>query len=359
MKVLVTGGTGFIGSALVPLLLRQGVSVVNLDKLTYAGASPHLDALVAGASYMLEVADMGDGAAVARVLQKHRPDAVLHLAGETHVDRSIDRPDEFVRTNLLGALTVLEATRAYWQRLPTDAKSRFRFHHVSTAEVFGSLGPDERADEGTPYRPSSPYAASKASVDHLTRAWFRTFGLPVLTTHCPNNYGPRQFPEKLVPLLILNALEGRPLPIYGAGANVHDWLYAADHAAALSLVLQHGEPGETYNISGGVVQSNLELVHKLCAVLDAALPHSPHRPHADLIKFVADRPGHDLRYAVDDSKLRRQLGWRPQETIESGLEKTVRWYLDNRDWWEPIRKSVYRGERLGRADTRAACEPGQ
>lgn len=356
MRVLVTGGTGFIGSALVPLLLKQGAAVINLDKLTYATAVPRADAQFAGANYRLERADMTDRSAVGRIFAEHRPDAVLHLAGETHVDRSIDRPDEFVRTNIMGALTLLECARGYWNALPGDDQARFRFHHVSTAEVYGSLGSDESADEGTPFQPSSPYAASKASADHLTRAWHKTFGLPVLTTHCSNNYGPRQFPEKLVPLLILNAVEGKKLPIYGTGANEHDWLYVADHAAALWTVLNHGIPGESYNIGGGVVRSNLELVRTLCRILDEVLPDSPHRPHADLITFVADRPGHDLRYAVDNSKLRRSLGWRPQETLESGLEKTVQWYVENRDWWEPIRRSVYHGERLGHAEGRTAHE---
>jgi dTDP-glucose 4,6-dehydratase len=348
VKVLVTGGAGFIGSSVVRHLLGEGMSIVNLDKLTYAGSNPSLGALAEGGRYVLEVADVADRAAVADILARHQPDAVMHLAAETHVDRSIDGPEEFVHTNLLGTFTLLQAARAYWQDLPAPRREHFRFHHVSTDEVFGSLSGDARFSEETPYRPNSPYAASKAGADHLVRAWHQTYGLPVITTNCSNNYGPWQFPEKLIPLMILNALEGKPLPVYGAGANVRDWLYVADHAAALSLVLRQGRLGETYNIGSGTERTNIEIVRMLCVLLDEALPQSPHRPHAGLITFVADRPGHDLRYAVDDGKLRRELGWRPKESLETGLAKTVRWYLDNRQWWEPIRSGHYRGERLGR-----------
>jgi dTDP-glucose 4,6-dehydratase len=352
VKILVTGGAGFIGASVVRHLLAAGASVVNLDKLTYAGSNPPLGALGEGGRYALEVADIADRAAVARILSRHRPDAVMHLAAETHVDRSIDTPDDFIATNLVGTFTLLEAVRSYWVGLNGEAKERFRFHHISTDEVFGSLGAEGRFREDTPYRPNNPYAASKAGADHLVRAWHRTYGLPVVTTNCSNNYGPWQFPEKLIPLTILNALDGKELPVYGAGANVRDWLYVGDHAEALWLVLRQGRLGETYNIGGGEERTNIELVRLLCRLLDEALPQSPHRPHERLIAFVEDRPGHDLRYAMDDSKLRRELGWRPNESLESGLKKTVRWYLDNRAWWEPIRSGVYRGERLGRGRSR-------
>ena len=347
-KILVTGGAGFIGTSVVRHLLRAGHSVVNLDKLTYAGSNPSLGALADGGHYVLEVADVADRAAVERAFRAHKPEAVMHLAAETHVDRSIDRPDDFIRTNLGGTFTLLEVARGYWEGLKGEARQNFRLHHISTDEVFGSLGAAGHFTEETAYRPNSPYAASKAGADHLVRAWHKTFGFPVVTTNCSNNYGPWQFPEKLIPLMILSALEGRPLPVYGAGANVRDWLYVGDHAAALALVLERGRVGETYNIGGGEERTNLELVKLLCALLDEALPQSPHRPHENLITFVPDRPGHDLRYAIDDRKLRRELGWRPTETLATGLKKTVRWYLDNRAWWEPIRSGVYRGERLGR-----------
>ena len=358
MKVLVTGGAGFIGTSVVRHLLADGASVVNLDKLTYAGSNPPLGALGEGGRYVLEVVDVADGAAVAGIFARHRPDAVMHLAAESHVDRSIDAPDDFIRTNLVGTYRMLEAARAYWQSLDAAARARFRFHHISTDEVFGSLGAGDSSAEDAPYRPNSPYAASKAGADHLVRAWHRTYGLPVITTNTSNNYGPWQFPEKLVPLMILNALDGKPLPIYGAGANVRDWLYVGDHAAALWRVLREGEIGETYNIGGGAEMTNLALVRTLCAILDEELPQSPHRPHARLIAFVADRPGHDLRYSVDDGKVRRRFGWRPAETLESGLRKTVRWYIENRAWWEPIRSGVYHGERLGLAGREGRARGG-
>jgi dTDP-glucose 4,6-dehydratase len=349
LKILVTGGAGFIGTSLVRHLLGLGESVVNLDKLTYAGSNPPLDALVHDGNYVLEVGDVADRALVERVFAQHRPQAVMHLAAETHVDRSIDSPAEFIHSNLVGTFTLLEAARLYWRALDDPDQARFRFHLISTDEVFGSLEPGTSADEAARYQPNSPYAASKAGADHLARAWHRTYRLPVVATNCSNNYGPWQFPEKLIPLMILNALEGKRLPIYGAGANIRDWLYVGDHAAALALVLRRGRVGETYNIAGGEARTNLDIVKTLCAILDDELPTSPHRPHETLIDFVADRPGHDLRYAVDDGKIRRELGWRPAESLASGLRRTVRWYLDNRAWWEPIRGGIYRGERLGAA----------
>ncbi len=348
MKILVTGGAGFIGTSVVRHLLRDGdAAVVNLDKLTYAGSNPPLGELAASGRYSLEIADIGERARVREIFARHRPDAVMHLAAETHVDRSIDGPDEFMTTNFLGTFALLEIARDYWQGLDDAARGRFRFHHISTDEVFGSLGADGRFTEETRYQPNSPYAASKASADHLVRAWHHTFGLPVVTTNCSNNYGPWQFPEKLIPLIILNALDGKALPVYGTGANVRDWLYVEDHARALALVLRKGRLGETYNVGGGAERSNIEIVRQICAILDEELPGSPHRPHERLIRFVTDRPGHDLRYAIDDAKLRRELGWRPEEDLAGGLRKTVRWYLANRDWWEPIRQGVYHGERLG------------
>jgi len=347
VKVLVTGGAGFIGTSVVRHLLGGGASVVNLDKLTYAGSNPPLGALAESGRYALEVADIADRAAVARVFAQHRPDAVMHLAAETHVDRSIDRADDFIHSNIVGTFSLLEAARAYWDGLAGEARARFRFHHISTDEVFGSLGPEGRFTEATPYRPNNPYSASKAGADHLVRAWHKTYGLPVVMTNCSNNYGPWQFPEKLIPLTILNAIEGKKLPVYGSGGNVRDWLYVGDHAAALWAVVRQGRVGESYNIGGGEERSNIELVRALCAILDEELPQSPHRPHERLISFVADRPGHDLRYAMDDAKIRRELGWRPAESLATGLRRTVRWYLDNRQWWEPIRSGRYRGERLG------------
>jgi len=348
LKVLVTGGAGFIGTSVVRHLLAAGHGVVNLDKLTYAGSNPALGSLAGPANYALEVADVADRAAVSRIFARHKPDAIMHLAAETHVDRSIDKPDDFIATNITGTFAMLECARGYWQELPRAAREKFRFHHISTDEVFGSLGPGDRAAEEALYRPNSPYAASKAGADHLVRAWHMTYGLPMIATNCSNNYGPWQFPEKLVPLLILNAIEGKPLPVYGRGENVRDWLYVGDHAAALFSVLERGRVGETYNIGGGEEWRNIDLVRMLCAILDEELPQSPHRPHDKLISFVADRPGHDLRYAIDDRKIRSELGWKPAESLATGLKKTVRWYLGNRAWWEPIRGGVYRGERLGR-----------
>jgi dTDP-glucose 4,6-dehydratase len=349
--ILVTGGAGFIGTSVVRHLLREcGATVVILDKLSYAGSNPPLGDLAAPGRYALEIADIADRPRLRAIFARHRPDAIMHLAAETHVDRSIDRPDDFIATNLVGTFALLEETRAYWQSLAAAERERFRFHHISTDEVFGSLGREGHFTEETRYQPSSPYSASKAGADHLVRAWHRTYGLPVVTTNCSNNYGPWQFPEKLIPLVVLNAIEGKELPVYGAGANIRDWLYVEDHARALDLVLQRGRIGETYNIGGGAERSNIEMVRAICAVLDEELPASPYRPHDRLIRFVADRPGHDLRYAIDDAKLRTELGWRPREDLDSGLRKTIRWYLANRDWWEPIRSGIYRGERLGKTD---------
>ena len=318
---------------------------MNVDKLTYAGSNPPVDA--PAARYVLEVADVADRAAVAGALEKHQPDAVMHLAAETHVDRSIDGPGAFIRSNLVGTFELLEAVRGYWTKLPAARRDAFRLHHISTDEVFGSLGADGLFSETTPYAPNSPYAASKAGADHLVRAWFKTYGLPVVTTNCSNNYGPWQFPEKLIPLTILNALEGKELPVYGRGENVRDWLHVEDHARALFLVLRRGRLGETYNVGGGAERRNIDLVRTICATLDEEHPRGA--PHERLIRFVADRPGHDLRYAIDDRKLRTELGWAPEENLDTGLRKTVRWYIQNRAWWEPIRSGVYRGERLGTA----------
>jgi len=348
MKVaLVTGGAGFIGSALVRHLVRGGAwRVVNVDCLTYAGNLESLPGVLDHPRHVFARVDVRDGAALRSLFAEHRPNAVVHLAAESHVDRSIDGPGEFVSTNVLGTGTLLEVARAYWSALPTELSEAFRFVHVSTDEVFGSLGAEGRFDEETAYRPSSPYAASKAASDHLARAWAHTYGLPVIVTNCSNNYGPFQFPEKLIPLMITKALGGEPLPVYGQGANVRDWLYVEDHAAALERVLERGRPGETYCVGGNAERSNLELVQRLCALLDELAPDAA-GPHARRITFVADRPGHDLRYAIDSRKIRAELGWSPQHALEDGLRATVEWYLANRTWWERVRSGAYRGERLG------------
>src|SRR6266481_1086539 len=347
-KIIITGGAGFIGSAVIRQLLAESDHfVINVDKLTYAGNLESLAEVSDSPRYCFEQVDICDAAALRAVFVRHAPDGVMHLAAESHVDRSISGPGEFIQTNIVGTFNVLQAAREYWDGLPETKKSLFRFHHVSTDEVYGTLGKTSCFTEQTAYQPNSPYSASKAASDHLVRAWHHTFGLPVVTTNCSNNYGPWQFPEKLIPLIILNALDGKALPVYGTGANVRDWLYVEDHARALALVLRKGRLGETYNVGGGAERSNIEIVRQICAILDEELPGSPHRPHERLIRFVTDRPGHDLRYAIDDAKLRRELGWRPEEDLAGGLRKTVRWYLANRDWWEPIRQGVYHGERLG------------
>ncbi|WP_146591366.1 dTDP-glucose 4,6-dehydratase [Puniceibacterium confluentis] len=346
MKLLVTGGAGFIGSAVVRLAIARGHRVVNLDALTYAACLDNVASVAGDPNYAFVQADIRDRAALDRVLAEHQPDAVMHLAAESHVDRSIDAPGTFIETNVLGTFHLLEAARAYWQ-----ARGRpqgFRFHHISTDEVFGSLGPTGQFSENTPYDPRSPYSASKASSDHLVRAWGETYGLPVVLTNCSNNYGPYHFPEKLVPVVILNALAGRPIPIYGAGLNVRDWLYVEDHADALLLVLEKGVLGESYNIGGENERSNLDLVRTICTLLDAKRPRQT-GSYADLITFVTDRPGHDARYAIDPSRIRDELGWRPSVTVEEGLERTVEWYLRHESWWRALQDRDGVGRRLGTA----------
>lgn len=348
--VIVTGGAGFIGSAVCRLLIGEtDARIVNVDKLTYA-ACPEALAMVAGnPRYAFEKVDICDGDALRRVFADHRPDAVMHLAAESHVDRSIDGPMDFMTTNVVGTATLLEVARAYWSELEDDAARRFRFHHVSTDEVFGSLGADGLFTEDSPYRPNSPYSASKAAADHLVRAWGETYGLPIIVTNCSNNYGPWQFPEKLIPLMTINALSGEPLPVYGDGSNVRDWLFVDDHARALWLALTEGKVGESYNIGGDEERSNLDVVRSICLILDRHCPDARILPHLKLMKFVGDRPGHDFRYAIDASKTRDELGWRPTESFESGLEKSIRWYLDNREWWQGVRDGRYGGQRLGAA----------
>jgi len=349
-RVIVTGGAGFIGSAVVRQLLAEAddTSVINIDKLTYAATLASLEGAASHPRYIFKCVDVCDAAALADIFAEHKPDAVLHLAAETHVDRSIDGPEQFVHTNVVGTLRLLMAARTYWLSLDPAHRSAFRFHHVSTDEVFGSLGRDGLFSEESPYQPRSPYSASKAASDHLVRAWHETYGLPVLVTNCSNNYGPYQFPEKLIPLTILKGLAGEPMPVYGRGQNVRDWLFVEDHARALRLVLEKGQPGETYNIGGGSERTNLEVVTAICRALDEFRPAGA--PHARLITFVPDRPGHDHRYAIDAGKIARDLGWRPTETFESGLRRTVAWYLAHDAWWRPILEKNYRGERLGVAD---------
>jgi dTDP-glucose 4,6-dehydratase len=337
---MITGGAGFIGSAVIRQLIAEtSVSVVNVDKLTYAGNLQSLVSVADNPRYRFERVDICDAAEVARLFREHQPDAVMHLAAESHVDRSISGPAAFIETNIIGTYTLLAAAREYWNGLPETRKAAFRFHHISTDEVYGSLGETGFFTEETPYQPNSPYSASKASSDHLVRAWHHTYGLPVLTTNCSNNYGPYHFPEKLIPLVILNAVNGKPLPIYGKGDNIRDWLYVDDHARALRLVLEKGRPGETYNIGGWNEKTNLEVVHAICAILDELHPQGA--PHASLITYVQDRPGHDRRYAIDASKIARELGWKPQETFATGLRKTVEWYLANTDWVKAVVSGEY------------------
>ncbi len=345
MKILVTGGAGFIGSAVVRLAVRRGHEVVNLDALTYAANPENVASVSNSPLYHFEQADIRDREALDRVLDQHKPDAIMHLAAESHVDRSIDGPGDFIETNITGTYNLLEAARAYWTR--QGKPEGFRFHHISTDEVFGSLGDTGQFTEETPYDPRSPYSASKAASDHLVRAWHETYGLPVVLTNCSNNYGPFHFPEKLVPVVILNALHGRPIPVYGDGGNVRDWLYVEDHADALLLVLEKGELGRSYNIGGENEARNIDLVRTICAEMDRLRPGNA--PHERLITFVTDRPGHDRRYAIDPDRIRNELGWRPSVTVEEGLRRTVEWYLDNEDWWRPLLTRAGVGERLGKA----------
>jgi dTDP-glucose 4,6-dehydratase len=347
MKVIVTGGAGFIGSAVVRQLIADGAQVVNLDKLTYAGNLESLAAVAGSPRYKFVQRDICDRAGVAALLDTEQPDAIMHLAAESHVDRSIDGPAVFVQTNVVGTSVMLETALAYWRGLGGARKDRFRFHHISTDEVYGSLGPTGLFREDSPYAPNSPYSASKAGSDHLVRAWHHTYGFPALITNCSNNYGPYHFPEKLIPLTIVRGVTGQAMPVYGKGDNVRDWLHVEDHVRGLVAVLTRGRPGAVYNIGGNAERSNIEVVRAICALLDEMLPDSSHRPHAELIRFAADRPGHDARYAIDSSRIRTELGWRPQEDFDSGLRKTVRWYLDNRGWWERILSGAYRAERLG------------
>jgi len=350
-KVLVTGGAGFIGSAVVRQFITEtNFIVINLDKLTYAGNLESLSEAGQQSRHRFEQVDICNINSLERIFREHKPDAVMHLAAESHVDRSIDGPAEFIQTNIVGTSNLLEIARQYWSELRGEEKNNFRFHHVSTDEVYGDLGLDELAfTEETPYAPNSPYSASKASSDHLVRAWHRTYGLPVIITNCSNNYGPYQFPEKLIPLMILNALEGKFLPVYGDGQQIRDWLYVEDHAHALRHVINNGIVGETYNIGGNNEQTNLYVVESICEILDKISSNHPNgiRSYKDLITFVADRPGHDLRYAIDTSKIERELGWTPQETFETGLLKTVNWYIDNKIWWQHILDGSYQRQRLG------------
>ena len=348
MKIIVTGGAGFIGSAVIRQYINDTENeVINLDALTYAGNLESLADVESNSRYHFEHVDIRNIDEVERVFNKYQPDAIMHLAAESHVDRSIDGPADFIMTNIVGTYNLLDVARQYWNSLEADKKDRFRFHHVSTDEVYGDLEATGYFTEETAYDPSSPYSASKASSDHLVRAWHRTYGFPVVVTNCSNNYGPYQFPEKLIPLVILNALEGKPLPVYGDGSQVRDWLHVEDHARALRLVLEQGKTGETYNIGGHNEKTNLEVVKTICSLLDQLVPGSPHKPHESLITFVTDRPGHDVRYAIDADKIQEELGWVPQETFESGIEKTVKWYLDNKRWCQHVQDGSYQRQRLG------------
>jgi len=350
--ILVTGGAGFIGSAVCRYLIETTACVVvNADVLTYAANPRSLAGIERNPRYRFEQVDICDAGAIAALLDRHRPDAVLHLAAESHVDRSIDGPAAFLQTNVIGTGVLLEAVRAYWNGLPAEARAGFRFHHVSTDEVYGSLGPTGAFTEDMPYDPRSPYSASKAASDHLVMAWHHTYGLPVVLSNCSNNYGPCQFPEKLVPLVILNALERKPLPVYGRGDNVRDWLHVEDHAAALYRVLTRGELGRKYNIGGNAERTNLEVVERITELVDRMVPEPNLPARRSLITFVKDRPGHDRRYAMDITRIGRELDWRPAKSFETGLEQTVGWYLEHRDWWEPIRSGRYRGERLGLSES--------
>jgi dTDP-glucose 4,6-dehydratase len=347
-RVLVTGGAGFIGSAVVRLLIGKSYDVVNVDKLTYSGNPESLREVAGAPNYRFHCADICDQKRMTEIFADEQPDGVMHLAAESHVDRSIDGPGVFIETNVVGTFRLLNCALEYWRALPAGRKASFRFHHISTDEVFGHLPLDEGLfTEETPYAPSSPYSASKAAADHFVHAWHVTYGLPVVLSNCSNNYGPFHFPEKLIPLTILNALEGKCLPVYGRGENVRDWLHVEDHARALELIVTRGTVGESYNVGGRSERSNLAVVETFCGMLDQKRPMTGGRRYRDLVEFVADRPGHDLRYAIDASKIERELDWQPEETFESGLAKTIDWYLDNEWWWRPIREARYAGERLG------------
>ena len=347
MKILITGGAGFIGSAVIRYIINHTEdSVMNVDKLTYAGNLESLTSVAHNPRYQFAQIDICDKAKMQQIFDEYQPDVVMNLAAETHVDRSIDSPDSFLQTNIFGTYNLLEISRHYWQKLSDKRQEKFRFHHISTDEVFGDLNDtDALFTETTPYSPNSPYSASKASSDHLVRAWQRTYGLPTVITNCSNNYGPFHFPEKLIPLMILNALQGKPLPVYGDGGQIRDWLFVEDHARALYIVVTQGKIGESYNIGGFNERKNIELVQTICSLLDELRPQST--PYADLISFVKDRPGHDRRYAIDASKIKYELGWQPEETFESGMRKTVQWYLDSRTWWENILNGKYQLQRLG------------
>ncbi|WP_332763857.1 dTDP-glucose 4,6-dehydratase [Phenylobacterium sp.] len=348
MRILVTGGAGFIGSALIRHLIAEtSHEVLNLDKLTYAGDLRSLESVADSNRYGFRHADIGDAAAIRAALREFQPQVVTHLAAESHVDRSIDGPADFIQTNIVGTFVLLSETLEYWRGLEGQAKADFRFHHISTDEVFGSLGDEGYFTETTAYDPRSPYSASKASSDHLVRAWHHTYGLPVMVTNCSNNYGPYHFPEKLIPLMIVKCLAGEPLPVYGQGANVRDWLYVDDHARALTRVFEKGAPGESYIIGGRSERTNLQVVHAICDALDRLRPRADGRPYRDQIAYVADRPGHDHRYAIDPGKLQRELGWTAQESFETGIGKTIAWYLDNETWWGPILARSDAGRRLG------------
>lgn len=352
-RVIVTGGAGFIGSALCRrLVLEQGWTVLNIDKLTYAATLDSVHSLDGRDNYSFERIDICDRQAVRSAFDRFQPDYVIHLAAESHVDRSIDDAGDFIQTNIVGTFSLLECARGYRDLLPSDRRDAFRFLHVSTDEVYGSLGDVGLFEETTPYDPRSPYSASKAASDHLVSAWGHTYGLPILISNCSNNYGPFQFPEKLIPLMIINALEGRPLPVYGSGSNVRDWLYVDDHAAALQLIVEAGLPGHTYNVGGRNERANIDVVHSICDLLDSQRPLADGRPRRELITYVTDRPGHDQRYAIDATKLETQLGWKATENFETGLKRTIAWFLDNESWWRAIRESRYAGERIGRGVNR-------